>query len=114
MSTDVNKPIPTKILKCTPRMMLSESNTRGQRMHKCYLTDVGWLNIREMERRTGVNHNTIATRLYRYGPGTEDFFKKNFSITPTQAGSPDWKELSSKPRTKNLAKIRIGIWEQRQ
>jgi len=107
-----DKPIPTKFLSLEPKMLMSDSNTRGQRMHKCYLTDVGWLNVREMERRTGVNHNTIATRIYRYGAGVEGIFGKNLSLTPTGNGSPDWKNLSGKPRTGNLAKIRPeSKWE---
>ena len=113
MSTD-NKPIPTKILKCTPRMMLSESNTRGQRMHKCYLTDAGWLNVREMARLTGVNHFTIVTRMGRYPAGIENFFTRNLRYTPRNEGTAQWGGLTCKPRTHNLAKIRIGTWEQRQ
>jgi hypothetical protein len=71
---------------------------------KHYLTDVGWLSMREMTIRTGMTESCLKRRMTKFKTGDSSIFAPEHLLA-NEHSTAEWKGLSSKPRDRNLAKI---------
>jgi hypothetical protein len=104
--------IPTYIKHYDTKLMVAEG-ADGFRRLRCYLTDVGWMSVREMFKATGRNPRTIDTRIHRQKPGNKEIFNEKMTNQRT-ANHRMESRLSDRPRNHNLSKIKIGTWEAQQ
>jgi len=73
--------------------------------------------LADVARELGIEKGTLRTRINRYGEDhPKTFVPGKISTTfNINHGNDTWKNLGSKPRTRNLAKIgSLGTWEARQ